>query len=189
MEQSFELLELIANSPISKYVVPYVAGVYDSNDRDYIDTLSKDEYVKLNHEFMKRSEQYGFNVEYSAYYPYRIMANCGCDRINSMVIDAGGKIYKCWEEIGNEDCCIGEIGDDTVVTMKPSYYNYMIKDPTLDSECMNCKILPVCMSEGCPYHEKLNKQRECTANIKNVQEKLENSARKLGKEILHEIVI
>ena len=186
-DEAFELLDFIDKSPFRAYVTPYVAGVYDEKDLEHKYTLTDSEYGKLKNKFLKELEKRGYSIDYSAYYPQRITANCCCDRYNAVVVDAHGNFYKCWEEIGNMDSCIGQLGADINFNLPKCYFDYLLYDPTLDEECKKCKILPVCMGGGCPVRRERDKRRDCNYHLECFKDGIMNSAEKLGKVISQEI--
>lgn len=91
----------------------------------------------------------------SIYYPSLKGNYCGADQINSFVIDPEGYMYKCWNEIGYTNYSIGNIKDISK-NLKPESYQfsntlkYATHSPFDSKECVECKLLPVCMG-GCPY--------------------------------------
>jgi len=186
-EEAFELLKFIDESPLRTYVTPYVAGVYDENDLEYKYTLTDSEFGKIKTRFIKELEKKGYNIDYSAYYPQRITANCCCDRFNAAVVDAHGNFYKCWEEIGNMEACIGQLGSDVNFNLPKCYFDYILYDPTMDEECKNCKILPICMGGGCPIRRARDNRRNCAYHMECFEDGIRNSVEKLGKEILGEL--
>ena len=67
--------------------------------------------------------------------------------INAFVIDSDGNIYKCWDDIGIYERSVGSLMDKEK-KKSLALMQYMMYDPTQDSECKECKILPICMG-GC----------------------------------------
>lgn len=182
-KDAYKLLNYIDSLPLRKYVVPYVAGVYDADDKEHLYTLTNSEYVAIKNEFINKFEQKGFHVDYQAFYPQKITSCCCCDRIDSFVVDAHGKLYKCWEEIGVEEACIGEIGSEENYNMPQCYYDYMLYDPTLDESCKKCEILPVCMGGGCPIRRRKEERKNCIYEKDLFNKNIEKSAEKLGKRV------
>ena len=166
---AFELLDFITESSLSNFIAPYVAAVYDPKDIDNKYTLTANEYNKLKNQFINKCIDDGYDINYEAFYPIRINSNCGCDQINSVVIDPEGNIYKCWEEIGDMDACIGKIGDESVSNLPSCYFDYMLFDPTLDKECSGCKVLPICMGGGCPLRRSRDNVKGCGGYISELK--------------------
>lgn len=187
IEEAHKLLDYINSLPLRRYVVPYVAGVYDASDIEHILTLTDSEYWELKKGYLNKFAEKGFRVDVQAYYPNRITSNCCCDRIDSVVIDAYGKIYKCWEEIGFEEACIGQLGINEQYNFPQCYYDYMLYDPTLDEECRKCEILPVCMGGGCPIRRVRDHRHNCQHEKKVFYENIRASAKMLGQSIKTEL--
>lgn len=85
--------------------------------------------------------------------------HCGAVSPNSMVIDAAGRLYKCWEEIGQPSQAVGYVTQPEFYDKKNLSFwlgsNYW-KDPL----CELCPILPICKG-GCAYLS-LNKYPKAT---------------------------
>lgn len=107
-------------------------------------------------------EKHGY--QYQMDYPLSKNNFCCCDRINSHVIGADGSIYKCWSDIGIEECAIGNINMRQQLNYSAAYLEYLLYDPTEDEECKKCIYLPVCLS-GCPHQRKRKKHEICRSSI------------------------
>ena len=76
---------------------------------------------------------------------------CSATAEHSYIIDPEGNLYKCWNDIGIEDYCIGNVKDG--LKNNSLIANYIIgSDKYSDPECLKCKLFPIC-DGGC------NKQR------------------------------
>ena len=98
---------------------------------------------------------------HESYYPRTTHNYCGADSLNSYVIGADGKLYKCWLEVGDASRCIGSLTDNVDVNQNLAL-KYLLHDPTIDSTCFECNLLPVCMG-GCPYMRMTKKEDICSA--------------------------
>ena len=80
---------------------------------------------------------------------------CMMNTLQSYIIGPEGEIYKCWNDVSNEDRIIGNITDNDIHNRK-LYYRYL-NDTTLfsDVKCKNCKLFPVC-DGGCGYYRYKN---------------------------------
>ncbi len=79
---------------------------------------------------------------------------CAIRNPYSIVIDAEGYVYKCWEKLGAEKFIYGKIQENgTIRITKPEVLDKAIngKDPLLDKVCAKCAFLPLCFG-GCPTH-------------------------------------
>ena len=87
-------------------------------------------------------------------YPDNKFYECGSARNeNRFAIAPGGKLYKCWEIMGNKEDCYGILEADA--TIKVTNFTVLNRylhaaDPLSDPTCKKCKFLPICAG-GCPY--------------------------------------
>lgn len=76
---------------------------------------------------------------------------CSATAEHSYIIDPKGDLYKCWNDIGKKDYCIGNVSDG--VKNNNLIAKYVIgSDKYSDKTCIECKLFPIC-DGGC------NKQR------------------------------
>ena len=87
-------------------------------------------------------------------YPPNAVYECGSARnVLRLSIGPGGKLYKCWEIMGNEEHCYGVLeADGSIKVTNFTVLNRYLHaaDPLLDPKCQKCKFLPICAG-GCPY--------------------------------------
>lgn len=91
-------------------------------------------------------------------YPHIRSNACCADSMCAFVINADGKLYKCWSDIGSEELSLGNIQDGVINEMNA--IRYLLDDPTNDSKCRECKLLPICMG-GCPRKRKAGDADKC----------------------------
>lgn len=83
-------------------------------------------------------------------YPRIVRNYCAADSINSYVIDDKGNVTKCWNEIGNSEFWIGELSNEGFeLSNTTPIFNNLSYNPVHDTECRECKLLPICAG-GCP---------------------------------------
>lgn len=68
-------------------------------------------------------------------------------------------LYKCWSDIGLEEYCLGNVLSG--IDNKSRIYEYALYDPTMDQQCKECNILPICMG-GCPRRRIDNIDNRCS---------------------------
>lgn len=182
-QDAIELLDIIVEKDIKHIVFPYIAKVEPTNDcYDGDVCLSVEKFNELRLDFVKEMEKRNFKISNQHNYPYRINSVCGCDRVNSLVINADGEIYKCWNDLGKKEISIGNINDMDKTSINKSYMDYIIYDPTHDEECKECKFLPSCMG-GCPFNRLFNPSVKCRHNTKMLMAYLEKVTEKMLKEV------
>lgn len=94
------------------------------------------------------------NLNFDFFFPSHGRAGCSVRNLNTMVIGPKGELYRCWEDVGNEDRVYGNIcGQVTNPTLLMRYVN--ASNQFKDQKCKDCLLLPVCAG-GCPKHRMLN---------------------------------
>lgn len=91
------------------------------------------------------------------FYPKPILNFCSACHINSFVIHPNGDVHKCYDcndyKIGNIK---GELCSSAIE--KNNCAHWITESPFKDQECLECKVLPICMG-ACPYlKEKFGKK-------------------------------
>lgn len=100
---------------------------------------------------------------------------CGADSQNTYLIDAGGDMYKCWSEAGQKHFKICNLSDTKFD--EKQIYKYLLYDPTVDENCSDCTVLPLCMG-GCPFKRVVGTADKCI-NEKYILEKILDSVTNL----------
>lgn len=149
------VVKVIREKGLEKIAHPYLAMVENANGT-YNDNscFRKNEFSSFEYDFLIRN-----NLEVLNHIPAQLKNYCGADYAGGFVINADGFIYKCWSEIGDKNKTIGDLRNGLVAN--PTLMSHMLYDATADTECKECKFLPVCMG-GCPYMRKVNPSIRCT---------------------------
>lgn len=139
-------------------ISPYMARIVDDNNcYDCNKCIDKFNFLNKEFEFYVSSSEL---TNPTSKYPTLRTAYCGADRNNSFIINADGKLYKCWTDIGREDRSIGKNIDSVDITNK-TFLDYLLYDPTQDEKCSECKFLPICMG-SCPFRRITDEPERCT---------------------------
>lgn len=139
-----DLLEYV--HPNLGLVIPY----YDVYDKSVC--LSNEIYAKYNLNFIVNN-----NISLHSIYPKPKSHYCIADGSSGWVIDDKGFIYKCWNDIGNQERSIGNINSNTNQLQNTDFIQkYFSFDPMSNSQCKDCKLLPVCMG-SCPHDRTENR--------------------------------
>lgn len=81
---------------------------------------------------------------------------CSATMVNSYVVGPQGEIYKCWNDVGNNERIIGYIYKEKM-TNSSLFYKYMVGSKIYeDIECLNCSLLPICAGK-CAFYQLKNK--------------------------------
>lgn len=137
---------IIRNEGLEDTVFPYLAKVHPSNgccvDTDCYNT---EDFSDIFYQFEKERGNDLFSL-----YPKLRSNYCGADAINSFVIDAEGNLYKCWNDIGFPQRVVGSlVNNESAINNNSVLIDYLLYDVSEDSECAQCRFLPLCMG-GCP---------------------------------------
>lgn len=99
------MLRILKDNELDKVTMPYIAMVENSND-SYVDSscYQSPEFSKLEFDFKQRHK-----MDMTQSYPGLVGNVCSADSIKGYVIDSDGKIYNCWDEIGMEEYCCGDL--------------------------------------------------------------------------------
>ncbi len=149
------VIKILREKGLEGKVNPYLAMVENSNNA-YNDNscLRTNEFSQREFDFTMRN-----GLDIVGHTPEQLGRFCGADACGSYVINADGRLYRCWDDIGDESRCVGTLKDGPKDC--PLTYAYMMYDPTEDAECRDCKYLPICMG-GCPHLRLQNPQARCT---------------------------
>ena len=178
--KGMNVLNELQERDILKKVNPYLAKVIDVEGCYNEEQCSSSEiYFKLSDAFLHKSKE--LKQEDNFYqYPQRYYSHCGADRENALVINANGDIYKCWEDIGKDMYCLGNINSTLNPTSRRKT-DFLTSDPTLDPTCKDCRVLPICMG-GCPARRLSGKKDICVAFKDNLEKYLYEAAKILKKQ-------
>jgi uncharacterized protein len=169
-----ELMDILAKHPAAR------ANIYPAQVTPYTEICKNvkntcfdtSEFVDVEADFYKLMVNKGIKKDLSMAYPRPLMNFCGADQINSFTIEPDGYVYKCWNDIGNKNNAVfdilkREMADTETKKMNMRYINWLTWNPFEFSECLECKVLPLCMG-GCPYKCKsMNNNNPDCITIKN----------------------
>jgi uncharacterized protein len=74
---------------------------------------------------------------------------CAGPTLRLLVIDPLGRLFKCWQSVGNSDQSIGSIFFKEKLPLNPVHIKWLTYSPLNNAECRSCRVLPLCMG-GCP---------------------------------------
>lgn len=146
-----ELLRVFLDNGINKvkialgHVLPYTYSCEYYKDKCF----TKEEYSNVVLDVQNMMISSGFENE-SIIYPSQKLSYCSACNANSFLIDPEGNLYKCWCDVGNIEEAFGTIFDyDINSALESNYLKWINSNPFTDKECLECKLLPICMG-GCP---------------------------------------
>lgn len=161
-----EILNYIEEYGLKHKVSLYLAPVDNVNNTcNPSECFSIREFAEEQIKFIESNFEKGYNF---AQVPQRNLSMCGAVSSNGYVIDAKGDIYKCWDDVGNQEMRAGNIlNSEPLENINlTKWLSYSISD---DKECMECSFLPVCMG-GCPNYRIKYGIKKCIPIKENVDE-------------------
>ncbi|SHK22450.1 Cys-every-fifth radical SAM/SPASM peptide maturase CefB [Paramaledivibacter caminithermalis] len=108
--------------------------------------FSEEDLGDILDELWKAAEERGFRMYLK---PAKKWIYCGLYSDSAFSIAPTGDLYKCWEQVGEEEhkiAVIGEKGETQDISF--TYYNWMARNPLNTPECRGCIYLPAC-GGGC----------------------------------------
>ncbi|ACB86003.1 radical SAM/SPASM domain-containing protein [Natranaerobius thermophilus] len=149
VERIQEVLTVLKSHSLENTVSVYPGYVEPTNDCYDVDNILDSRYfAKIEYEFYKKLVEFGFAPNIRHRYPRRRSNVCCADNDSAIVVDPEGDVYKCWNDVGRKEYKIAHVTEEDPATVQ-TLFRYMMYDPTEDTECVECKFLPLCMG-GCP---------------------------------------
>ncbi|NOU62301.1 radical SAM/SPASM domain-containing protein [Marinifilum caeruleilacunae] len=138
--------------PFETFVV-YPGWIHlDENNEKKCDCFTRNEATDFCFELCKN---HGIISE--KLYPDDINMECMARNPNSMIVGWQGEIYKCFEDLGNENLIVGSLHNEDIWTNHMLISKYAMGiDHYQDTVCRKCSYLPICYG-GCPIRRLENK--------------------------------
>lgn len=160
-----KLLDIFDTFNLAHKVRVYLAPIEKVNENcitsHCIDSI---EFSKMEYDLFYRYSSRGY---FDFKIPIAHCASCGAAQLNAYIIDPKGDIYKCWDEIGEKENCIGSIF--TGYNGSQNLTKWLNFNPFVIPKCKACKLLPICVG-GCPRLYIQTKDCKCISlrySIKN----------------------
>mgnify|MGYP000846534022 FL=1 len=115
--------------------------------------FSVEDYAAKSITYQRFLFENGFPASDYPLYPGIKRNYCCADSIGSYVVDPDGRMYKCWNDIGNASRSVGSVLDlgEASDAQQSLLSSYLLWSPFDHEKCLSCEILPICMG-GCPYN-------------------------------------
>lgn len=108
--------------------------------------FNSSDFAEVDLAFEELAGRYGFRI---GSLPRPVATPCTAVRASEIVVGSEGELWKCWDDIGNDEQTIGTIFDYTDVNDRLA--PWLAYDPFSDDDCSQCIALPGCMG-GCAHH-------------------------------------
>lgn len=152
----------------------YNVSVYPAFVQDYSESCSHSCSIMQHQDrmnfYINLFKEHKFDVQF---FPKLEIGGCGATNVNYYVVGPKGELYKCWNDIGNNDRIVGYLDNDNVPNLN-ILAKYLV-GPTMfdEKECKECNLFPICTG-GCQYmrleNKFNNKKFDLCTNRKNYME-------------------
>ncbi|MCR0315834.1 SPASM domain-containing protein [[Clostridium] innocuum] len=159
-----DVINILKENNISDKVIVNLGKVYSDDTNNYSNDkcFSNSEFYQELFNFKKSEKSEEILL------PNLKRNECASVNENSFVLDADGKLYKCWNEVGLDEYAFGNILDGVVLKgLALRYLNYNVFD---NEQCRKCKFVPICKG-GC---NSIKKEHLDCCQEKYILEKLLN---------------
>jgi uncharacterized protein len=150
--QALEFIRQLRNEPVLGKQLGKTNGIYPYYGyiKKYTTSCrcSKEEVLKPGDFWQKDLElvKYHYkNMPGFQHYP-DTSSGCVATAMQSFVVDPVGNLYKCWNHLGINEKSIGTLFEPLEVNSL--MIKYLTESFENDTECKDCKVLPICMG-GC----------------------------------------
>ncbi len=156
IDGAYKLIDDLSESALDKnnflFAPCMVMAMGGESNCNSCNNFTNMEFAGLEPTLLLYALKKGFKMSKSKLTTFRIY--CGANSLPLSVIDAHANILKCWCNLGdslkNKIGHINEAGDIHFTDLN-LFTDWMSWDPFSIPECVDCKVLPVCMG-GCMYH-------------------------------------
>lgn len=137
-----EVVDLLKTKFSNYRVYPYPGILHAAGDCNNDDFFSNEEKNIFNNKIVKEGLKEEGQLSFQS-------KGCIATSSHGYVVGADGSLYRCWEDIGNNELIVGNINNEIFKNTKLITSYLLDADPFEDEECIECGLLPIC-NTGCP---------------------------------------
>lgn len=139
LKDAYEIISILRGKGLLEKVIPRLGKPADFAEVENDITFTREEF---SCEAIKYSLQQGIGpVSFS-----KIDCFCQINRINGIIVDGHGTLFKCVSDTGDGQSC-GKLLEDGSLVYNKNYYAYGLSNPMDLELCEPCPFLPVCIGE------------------------------------------
>ena len=161
-----EIIDYLKEYELDHKISIYLAPIDNINNtcETAENCFTNDEFAAKQLEYLRRNFNRGYNF---IKLPEPNISICGAVSNSSVIIDAQGDFYKCWDDVSDEKCKLGNIKEEYETSK--NYTKWILYDPFENEKCTECTYLPICMG-GCPNQVIKTGNNKCAIIKNNVDE-------------------
>ena len=143
-----------------KAIVPASYKEYNKN------VLVAKDYANIVMKEYKYAQKLGIKTAIDKLFSGSMNRYCIVDSDSKFIVSPTRRLFKCGESyLDDEPGIIGEISEDEVLEINEKKKVFWDKDPFAFSECIDCKLLPLCFG-GCQMKRNIKKVEPCSPEYK-----------------------
>lgn len=143
-----------------KAIVPASYKTYNKQ------TLEAKEYAKIVVKAYFYAKKLGLKTAIDNLFQGSMHRYCIVDSDSQFIISPTGKIFKCGESyLDDEKGIVGGLNNKKELVVDSEKIKFWNKDPFGYSECLGCKVLPLCYG-GCQMKRKIKNTESCSPEYK-----------------------
>jgi uncharacterized protein len=155
-----ELLAILADEGLADKVSVGTGRLYtcasnpSAPSASYGAGFAMGDYARAELDFATLAARHGFRT---GGLPTPSGTPCTAVRSTEIVVGSTGEMWKCWDDVGNQQATIGHIADYKATNARLA--PWLEYDPFADEQCRSCVALPGCMG-GCAHRALNSPSRE-----------------------------
>lgn len=164
----FEVFRYFHEKICSNKITVY-PGFIREDTADHCSLCYNSMSTEFKYSFYKDLLKQGINVNFMP----QIVQKRGCmmHQLNSFIVGPRGELYKCWNDVNNDNKIIGHIYSKTISNRNLFYHLLTETHPFADSKCKECLQFPIC-SGGCGWYRSRNIKENGKFNLCPIQKDL-----------------
>lgn len=136
------------------------------------EVLNAEDYAKIVIKKYFYAQKLGLKTAIDELFRGSMYRYCIVDSDSQFIISPTGKVFKCGESyLDDEEGIIGEVNNDGIIEINENKKVFWDKDPFAFSECIDCKVLPLCLG-GCQMKRNIKKIESCSPEYKYTLDEL-----------------
>jgi uncharacterized protein len=141
LQDAYELTKILEEKGLGEKVIPRLGKPREFAARVNDKTFTKEEFS---------CEAVHFALHQGIGPKEFTRKDCFClvNRLNSVIIDGHGTLFKCVSDTGDGQSC-GKLKEDGTLECNKNFYAHGVYNPLELEQCEKCPYLPLCLGECC----------------------------------------
>ncbi len=145
LRDAYELMEILEKKGLRGKVIPRLG-----KPREYADQVNEKRFTK--EEYSCEAVHYSLLQGVGPKEFTKKDCFCLVNRLNGVIIDSHGTLFKCVSDTGDGQSC-GKLKEDSTLEYNKNFYAHGVANPLENEQCEKCPYLPLCIGE-CAFDRK-----------------------------------